>query len=76
MMQLIISNKQVEAKIGNLRAILSNLITDEKSRDEAIPLLAISVNFITLLRLAKSSCQTIKQKKIAFTQAKVTRLNS
>lgn len=75
MMRLAISNRQAEAEIGSFRAILSDPITDERSGDEAILLSATPVNSTTPLGLAKSSRQTIQQKKVASTQAKVTRLN-
>lgn len=74
-MQLAISNRQAEAEIGSFRAILSNRIIDERSGDEVIPFSATPVNSITLLGLAKSSRQTIQQKKVASIQVKVTRLN-
>lgn len=64
-MQLIISNKQVEAEIESFRAILSNPITEERSGEEFIPLSTTLVNSATPLGLAKSSCQTIQPKKIA-----------
>lgn len=75
MMRLVISNRQVEAEIESFRVILSNPITEEKSGDEVIPLSTTPVNSATPLGLAKSSRQTIQQKKIASSQTKATRLN-
>lgn len=74
-MQLAINNRQAKAKIENFRAILSNPITNKRSRDKAVSLSATPVNFTTLLGLAKSSRQTIQQKKVVSTLAKIIRLN-
>lgn len=55
MMRLAINNRQVKAKIGSFKAILSNLITNKKNKNEIILLLTAFVNSTILLELANSS---------------------
>lgn len=56
MMRLAISNKQVEVEIRSFQAILSDPITDKRSKDESIPPLAITPgNSAAPLRSANSS---------------------
>lgn len=50
MIQLIINNIQVKAKIKSFKVILFDLIT-KKSGDEAIPYLTTPINSIILLKL-------------------------
>lgn len=76
MMRLAINNKQAEAKIGSFQAILFDLITNKRSKDESIPPLTITpVSSAVLLRSANSSRQSIQQKKVVFAQAKAVQLN-
>lgn len=75
MMRLAINNRQAKEEIESFRAILSDLITDERSEDDSIPLSATPFNSTALLGLANSSRQTIQQKKVASAQSKVARLN-